>query len=347
MPTFHDLPLWLNALSFTLAAAAVWMAGTRLSGHADAIADQTGLGKAFVGLVLLAGSTSLPELATTATAAVGGNARLAITNVFGGVAMQTAVLAVADATLARGALTYFAPRAVLLLEGNVLLVLLALTTAGIALGEVVSIGGVGLWPVLLFAVYLLGLRVLQRHEGEGRWQPIDPPREVVGEPARRERYGDWSLRRLGAAFGAASAVVFVAGATLAQAADALAVQSGLGASFVGASLLAASTSLPELSTTLAAVRMGSYAMAISNIFGSNMIMIALLLPADVLYREGPILDAVDDAAVFTVAVGMAVTALYLIGMLERRDRTFLRMGLDSLGVLALYVASLVGLWTLR
>src|SRR5690606_5192327 len=104
---------------------------------------------------------------------------------------------------------------------------------------------------------------------------------------------------------------------------------------------------PELSTTLAAVRMGSYAMAISNIFGSNMIMVALLLPADVLYREGPILDAVDDAAVFTVAVGMAVTALYLIGMLERRDRTFLRMGLDSLGVLALYVASLVGLWTLR
>jgi cation:H+ antiporter len=261
--------------------------------------------------------------------------------------MQTAVLAVADLAVARGALTYFAPSAVLLLEGNVLIVLLALTIAGIAVGERLAVGGVGLVPVLLLLAYLLGIYLLQRHEGKGRWQPVDPPPVEEASPARSERMQDWTLRRLGVAFALASLVILLAGATLAQAADAIAVQSGLGASFVGASLLAASTSLPEVSTTLAAVRMGAYAMAISNIFGSNMIMVALLLPADLAYRKGPILAAVDEAALFTIAVGIGVTALYLVGMIERRNRTFLRMGIDSVAVLVVYLASLVVLFFMR
>ena len=344
---FHALDLWLNLLLFAVAAAAVWVAGSRLSGYTDAIADATGIGKAFLGLVLLAGATSLPELATTLTAAAAGNAALAITNLFGGIAMQTAVLAVADLTLTHGALTWFAPRPVLLLEGNLLIVLLALAVAGIVAGEAVAFLGIGLWPVLLLAGYLLALWSLQRYEGKGVWQPVDPPRAPEVPRRHAERYSDWSLRRLLLAFAAASAVITAAGAALAMSADAIAAQSGLGASFVGASLLAASTSLPEVSTTLAAVRIGAYAMAISNIFGSNMIMVALLLPADALYREGPILAAADDAALFTVAVGIAVTALYLIGMIERRNYTVLRMGVDSLAVLVLYVGSLIGLYFLR
>jgi cation:H+ antiporter len=153
--------------------------------------------------------------------------------------------------------------------------------------------------------------------------------------------------RLLASFAGASAVVLAAGVVLAQAADALAAQSGLGASFVGVTLLATATSLPELSTTIAAVRLGAYSLAVSNIFGSNMLMVALVFLADLVYRPGPVLAAVDRSAVFAVAMGIVVTAVYLIGLIERRDRTILRMGLDSAVVLALYVGSLGVLYLLR
>lgn len=343
---FGALPPWLNALLFAAAAAAVWFAGTRLAGYVDAIGDRTNLGKALMGLVVLAGATELPELVTTTSAVVAGNAPLAVNNMFGGIALQTAVLAIADATIARGALTWFAPRPVLLLEGNLLIVLLALTAAAALAGEVATVGHVGLWPLLLLACYVGALRVLHRTEGAGRWRPVDPPGEEAGAAAGPQ-HPDWSLRRLVVAFALASLAILVAGACLAWSADALAVQSGLGASFLGASLLAAATSLPELSTTIAAIRIGSYAMAVSNIFGSNMIMVALLLPADVVWTEGPILAAVDASAMFALAIGIAATALYVIGLVERRNRTFLRMGYDSVAVLVVYLAGLGGLYLLR
>ena len=133
---------------------------------------------------------------------------------------------------------------------------------------------------------------------------------------------------------------------MALVAAALAEQTGLGDSFVGATLLASSTSLPELSTTLAAVRIGSYAMAVANIFGSNLIMVALILPADLCFTGGAILEHADRAGILSLSVGIVVTAVYLMGLIERRNRTVLRMGVDSLVVLVLYVASLVALYRL-
>ena len=346
--TFYTYPLWLNLLLFALAAGAVWLAGSRLSTYADLIADRTGLGQAFVGVVLLAGATELPEMATTATAGLGGNAPLAVSNLFGGIALQTAILAAADAAAVRGALTFFTPRPVLLLQGMLLVVLLALTLAAVVAGEFVTLLGVGLSPALLLGGYLLAIFLLHRYQGHERWQPVDEPHQAdSGEAGHRERYRDWSTGRLARTFAAASAAILVAGVILAQTAEALAQQTGLGASFIGATLLASSTSLPELSTSIAAARLGAYSLAVSNIFGSNMIMVALLLPADIFYRQGPILATVDRSAMFTVTAGIVVTAVYVIGLIEQRDKAVLRMGYDSLAVLALYLGHLLVLFRLR
>ena len=130
-------------------------------------------------------------------------------------------------------------------------------------------------------------------------------------------------------------------------AEGLAKQTGLGNSFIGATLLAGSTSLPELSTTIMAVRLHSYTMAISNIFGSNLIMVVLILPADIVYSKGPLLQHADASAAFALICGIVVTAIYVVGLTVRYSGRFFGMGYDSAAVLAIYIASLFGLYALR
>lgn len=127
----------------------------------------------------------------------------------------------------------------------------------------------------------------------------------------------------------------------------IATQTGLGSSFVGASILAASTSLPELSTSITAVRIGAYTMAISNIFGSNLIMLALLLPADLLYREGPILEQAGQFEMLSLVFGILVTIIYVTGLLVRQKPKVFGVGIDSACVLTVYVGSLFVLYFMR
>lgn len=151
----------------------------------------------------------------------------------------------------------------------------------------------------------------------------------------------------GAIFAAAAVIVWFAGTHISRYADTLAERLHLGRAFVGLFFLAIATSTPEIATTITAVRIGNYPMAISNIFGSNSIMIILIFISDVFYRGGPILNVVGTPALFTIAMGIAVTAIYLAGMVERRNHTILRMGIDSALVLVFYVLSVALLYTMR
>jgi cation:H+ antiporter len=134
-------------------------------------------------------------------------------------------------------------------------------------------------------------------------------------------------------------VLFIAGVTTAEVGSALASQTGLGEGFLGATLLAFSSSLPEMTTTIGAVRLGAYALAVSNIFGTNAFLVALLFVADIFYRQEPILQAVDRSAVFIAAIGILTTTVYLLGMIERHNRAIFGMGVDSLIVLIIYPLS--------
>jgi len=138
------------------------------------------------------------------------------------------------------------------------------------------------------------------------------------------------------------------GAVFAQSAsDVLAVQTGLGSGFVGATLVTLATSLPEVSPTFSAVRIGAYGMAVANILGTNALAIALFFLADLFYYDGLILLALDRSAIILAALGIVVTCLYLWGLLERRDHTILGMGIDSAAVLVLYTGGMVVLYLVR
>lgn len=342
--TFEQFSLSVNLIIFAGAALVVFTAGAKLAGYADTIATRTGVNQAFIGALLLGFATSLPEIATTITGALIGNGQLVAGNLFGGVAMQIAILAMVDMVALRKALTWFTPQPILLFQGVMLLLLLAIALAGIAVGEPVAFLGIGLTSFILFGGYLFTLLVSRKPELAPRWKAVNE--EEIKKEKNEDKYEGSNLL-LYTFTAVCSVAILVAGWALAQSGDALSKQTNLGASFVGVALVAVSTSLPEIATTFGAVRRGNHEMAVANILGTNCLEVALFLVADAFYREGAILATVDRSAMFAATLGMIVTAIYLVGLLERRDRTVFRMGIDSLAVLVAYLTGLGILYYIR
>lgn len=361
---FSAFSVWINFALFAAASGIVWFAGGQVAHLADTISDKTGLGSAFVGVLFLAVATSSPEIATTLTAAFRDEPTLAVNNLLGSIIFQTTILAIVDAILVRGALTAFTPKPVLMLQGVLLILLLSLTLAGAISGLSPSLWGIGLWPMLIFVVYVVVLYLVEKYEGNERWQVIpDVQDQDEREKMQREErenqersekaigasqgYQEWSVRRLAIFFAGGTLAILVAGAFLATIGETLAEQTGLGTGFVGVTLLAVATALPEVSSTITAAQIGRLEMAVSNIFGSNAFMLALLVVADLAYRSGQIVAAIDRATMFAAAAGILVTAVYLAGLIERRDITIFRMGIDSAAVMVIYLGSLVILYFIR
>jgi cation:H+ antiporter len=181
--------------------------------------------------------------------------------------------------------------------------------------------------------------LLRRYDGESDWVPVDLP-DGEGVMSEAHQTDETSNHVLHLQAAACCGAILVFGILLVQFAQSIADQSGLGRSFIGVTLLAGATSLPELTTTITAVRMGAYTMAISNIFGSNLIMLVLVLPADMLILGSPILRGPSETVELALSFGIAVTAIYLIGLIVRRKPKFWGMGLDSWLVLLVFAVSL-------
>lgn len=347
MPAFGDLSLAANLAVFAAAAAVVWLAGTRIAGYASTLADRTGIGKAVVGALLLGGITSLPEIATTGSAAASGNAALAVNNLLGGIAMQVAILALADAAIGRGALSAIVARPTVLLQATLNILLLAILAIGITAGDVPFLG-MGAWTAAIAAAYLTSMVIIGRSQAPAAWRPgREVARGTAGDKARDTGKETRSTGRVALYTAASGAAIFVAGYVLAHTGEALAEQTGLGASFVGAVLVAVATSLPEVSSTLAAVRLGHLELAFGDIFGTNLFDVAAVTLADAVYAGGPVLREVGAFSTCAALLGILVTAIFLGGLIERRDRVVLRMGVDSLLVLLVYLGGLALLYQLR
>lgn len=346
-PAFaSDWPLWANGLVFVVATLIVWIAGTRLVLYGDEMSERYDLGQVFVGLIILAAITSLPEVVTTLTAATAGNGDLVMGNIFGSVTIQTAVLAVADLFIVRYALTSWPRKPTHALEAVLLILFLAVMHWIAVVGERELVWGIGVGSLLLCLGYPGAIMLLRRYDERASWAPVDMPEteHVAAVITKRENISGMASSTLFLRVGIAAVLILIAGYMTANRADVIASQTGLGGSFIGVALLAAATSTPEISTTFAAARMGAYTLAISNIFGSNLIMVALVLPADVAYRAGPILGELSSAGQISLLSGLLVTAIYVAGLLLRRTPRVLGAGADSVLVIAVYVASLFAVY---
>lgn len=349
MPDFASLSLPVNIALFAAAASVVWFSGVRLARYADRLTDATGVDQALVGLILLAGVTSLPEIAVSVTAAATDAADLAINNLFGSIAMQVAVLAVIDFIAVRRALTSASPDAGLLLLGGLNVLLLALAAAGIVVGDVAFLG-VGAWAWASLAAYAFSLWLISQAQGRQPWIPRERRDEDEEAPGKADRDGGEEKELsvgLIVRMAAVAMAILIGGFVVAQSGEAIAEQTGLGSSFAGYVLVAITTSLPEFSTALAAVRLGRFSMAISDILGTNLINIGLIFLVDLVAPGEPVLNQAGDFSVFGALLGIIVTAILVIGIAERRDRTVARMGIDSLALLVVYAGGLAILYTLR
>ena len=180
----------------------------------------------------------------------------------------------------------------------------------------------------------------------------NPSWEVIGQPPADEiGYAEpeveLSGRRLALLTTAAAAMIFAAGFVLSQSAEALAEQTGVGSNFFGAVFVAISTSLPEISTVIAAFQLRRYVMAVSDIFGTNLFDIALILLVDLLYIGPPVLNQIGTFSIAAAMLGIIVTGVYLVGFIERRDPVLFGIGLDSIIVVGAYLGGIALLYGLR
>jgi len=342
---FTALPILANLGIFTLAGAAVWFAGTRLAGYADELAQLTGLGSALAGMILLAGITSLPEFAVSVSAGFSGAAQLAVNSLLGSIALQVVVLSIGDWVLGGRALSFVIGKPEVLLQGIFGAVLLAFVCGAIAAGDHAFLGA-GVWSLgLVVGSFLLLWFVAHANQSErSGWVPQDMP--DLGDVTGEEKPPD-TLSRAITMTAIMAAIILVAGFLLARTDDALATQSGLGTSFIGVTLVGLATSLPEISTLVAAVRLKRYSMAFGDIFGTNILNVALIWLIDLAYPGGPVLNDVGAFSQVAASLGMVLTLLDVAGLVERRNETLGRLGLDSWAVIVTYLSGITVLFFMR
>jgi cation:H+ antiporter len=300
-------------LTFVISGAVVVLAGIALSRYGDAIAERTGLGGAWVGAILVAAATSLPELTTDIYAVRQGNPSLAIGGLFGACMANMAILSIADLTVRRHRiLTRIAINQALV--GVLAMTLIATAAAGALTGTDLSLGPVS-WATLGVAFgYVTGMRVLHLNRPE---PPFSTKAEAEAAALRAP-----SLQRAVTGFSLAAIAIFVAARPLASSSAAIAERLGVTTGVVGVALLALMTTLPELTVTLASVRLGAYDLAVGNMLGSNcfnMLILFLLDLADgrslLLYQAG--LDVLIGAMFAVLLTGQAT--LEVLNKSERRS----------------------------
>ncbi|MFB9047135.1 sodium:calcium antiporter [Sphingobium indicum] len=322
------------------AAVVVWGAGSRLSFYVDAIAKKLKIGPAFAGMLLLGGITSLPELATVTTSSLTGNAPLAVNNLLGSAAVNVLLLAVADIVYGRGALTSVVAKPATLLQGVLGMMLLSLVAIIVVSGDY-PLFGVGAGSIVVALGALLAIRVAAGFEQRRVWQPAEDAEGDNDEPKKEEGKETYPLRRLILVTAGLGLLILLAGVALSQSADAIATKTGISSGMVGFVLVSFATSLPELSSIIAAVRQKRYELAVGDIFGTNLFNLMLLLLADAVASGEPVLGSAGTFEALGALLALLMTGCFTVGLLERRDRTVWRMGYDAAGSLLLFCCGML------
>jgi cation:H+ antiporter len=343
----------LLVLVFVAGAAATWGAGVALSKTTDALDMRLGLGEELGGILLLAVAGSLPEVAITISAAASGNLGLAAGNLIGGIAVQTMVLVLCDVAVGpQRPLTFLVGVLTPVLEGMLVVLVVSGVLMGSLLRSSTAIGGVvSPGSLAICAVWLVGVYVIDRVRRDPRWS-VSMPGSHPGRRHRRETHPDQphpfaasSTLRVGLMFAAACAVTLVAGVLLEISGSTLADRAGVNGVVFGATVLATATALPEISSGIAAVRLGDHALALGDIFGGNAFQVCLFLLAD-LIAGAPVLPTAGRLNSWLASLGVALTAVYAIGVVARPERCYARLGPDSILALVVFGLGIAGLFVL-
>lgn len=321
--------VWLKLL---LCVVIILFSGTKLARYGDAIAEKTGLGGIWIGLVLLAAITTMPELVTgVSSAALVGSPDLALGTLLGSYLFNLAILALLDILYRPASILSQASLRQIALAGMGIL-LIAIVAVSILAGEkfpVLALGWVGASSIVIPILYLVGARLMFRFEQK------NPVPSLQAAPSQ---YGDIPARTVYLKFALAAAAIIGAGIWLSFVGDEIARTTGWSTSFVGSLFLAITTSMPELAVAVAALRLGAINMAVADILGANILDMVVITWADLFYTQGPILATLSRAHLITAIVAIAMSLTVIIGLrFPQKRKAFIIISWYSPILVGLYI----------
>lgn len=327
---------------FVAAGAVIWWAGSLLASATDAIDAHFGWGEGMGGAVLLAVATNLPEVAIIVGGALTNDLSLAVGNILGGIAIQTVVLVLLDGPGLRNRLplSSLVPTLTIALQGLVLIAILMLCIVGALSPRSLVIARTTPAELAIVAAWIGGLWLTLHNQDRDAWRSA---REAVAEASPMVAPHRRPLGTVLAIFAAGAAATLVAGLVLGLAGEVLAGRWHVTGVVFGATFLAATTALPEVTTGLYAVKAGRYELAMSDVIAGNAFLPVLFLLGTLLSGR-PLLPEAQGPDLYLTALGALLTAVYCIGVILRSERMVLGAGIDSLLVLALYAAGIGGLF---
>ena len=323
---------------FIICAIVIFFSGQKLSHYGDLLAEKTGLSKGWIGLILMASVTSLPELMVgISSSAIVQSADLATGDIIGSCAFNLGILAMLDVFIPRHKplLGVASPNHML----NAGLGIILLSLVGLALflpKDIIITPWIGLSSILFIIVYFISIKVIYKNEQKnGNTKSI---------PAGDAEKQDTRISKIITGYIFFALIIIAAALALPYFADHLAEASGLGKSFVGTLFLAASTSLPEIAVSIASVRMGSIDMAVGNLLGSNIFNVLILAIDDLFYTKGFLLKDASDFHLISVLSTVMMSAVVIIGLSYRSQGKRYMLAMDAFIIFLIYIINLVLLY---
>ncbi|MCO8277685.1 sodium:calcium symporter [Actinoplanes sp. TRM 88003] len=302
---------------------------------ADVLADRTGMGEAAAGALLLGAVTSLPGIGTTVVGSLGGDAQFALANPLGGIAVQTVWLAIADLLYRRSNIEHAAASLENVLQSLVLIALLAIPVVAYAT-PTLRLGWVHPASLAIPLIYLYGLRLFRRLRKEPMWTAKETPDTRRDEP---DEAGDQaSTAMLWWRLAALAAVVAGTGFLIGQGGLGVVAATGLPSGLVGFTLTTVITSLPELVTLIAAVRIGALNLGIGNIIGGNAFDALMIFLADASYLRGSVYSDASSEALLLAGSTTLMTVVLTAGLIMRDRRG---IGFEGVTIPVIYVAAVI------
>ena len=326
---------------YAACTALIVFSGGKLSRYGDILAGKTGLGRTWIGVVLMASVTSLPELITgLGSVTYAGVPDIAVGDVLGSCGFNLLILALLDILHRPLPLSTRAHHGHTLSAGFGIL-LLCIACQGLVLrGRTLPIGWVGGYSLLLLGVYLVAMRMIHTYE---KRRIAAFAKERSGEPG----YDEIPMRSAVLNYAVHAGVIILAASALPLVGKGISETTALGQTFVGNVFIAASTSLPEVVVCLAALRMGAVDLAIGNLLGSNIFNIGLILAVDdFFFTPGPLLSFVEPSQIVSALSAAAMATIAVVGFTYRAEKKRLWLAWDSIGMAAVYLFNLLILFSM-
>jgi cation:H+ antiporter len=320
--------LWLQ---FAVVTGIIVFAGTNLSKYGDVIAEKTGMGRTWVGVVLMASVTSLPELITgVSSVTLFDLPNIAVGNILGACMFNMLTIALLDVLSGSTPISARAHQGQVLAAGFGIL-LLGVASMNIAAGgNMPALGWIGSYSLVFFIIYVIAMRTVFLFERRRI-------AEFVHEKAEAARYDSIALGKAYRNYAINAALVIGAAVYLPDLGEQIAVTTGLGQTFIGTTLIALATTLPELVVSIAALRIDATDLVYGNLLGSNLFNMAILALDDLLYVKGPLLTTAAPGHIVTANAAAAMTAVAVIGLTYRVSKKRFVFAWDSLAIVIVYL----------